>query len=201
VIKGEINTREGTPAQACTNAINHDIWHMRLGHPSHKRITILNRKFPFISLPVNFDCDVCHLAKQRKLPFPNSTSYVDSVFDLVHMDIWGPCAVNSMNGDKYFLTIVDDHSRFTWLYLMKSKAKTRIHLINFVSMIKTQFQKTIKIIRTYNGLEFNMTNFFKTEGIIHQTSCIETPKQNGLVERKHQHIMNVTRALLFQFNL
>ena len=117
------------------------------------------------------------------------------------MDIWGPCVVNSMNGDKYFLTIVDDHSKFTWLYLMKSKAETHIHLINFVSMIKTQFQKTIKIIRTDNGLEFNMTDIFKTEAIIHQTSCIETPEQNGLVERKHQHIMNVTRALLFQSNL
>jgi len=46
-----------------------------------------------------------------------------------------------------------------------------------------------------------MTDFFKTEGIIHQTSCIETPEQNGLVERKHQHIMNVTRALLFQSSL
>jgi len=86
---------------------------MRLGHPSHKRIVILNRKFPFISLPVNSDSDVCHLAKHRKLPFPNSTSYADSIFDLVHMDIWGPCTVNSMNAEKYFLTIVDDHSRFT----------------------------------------------------------------------------------------
>jgi len=141
MIKGEINTREDTPAQACTSAINHDIWHMRLGHPSHKRLVVLNRKFPFIYLPVNSDCDVCHLAKQQKLPFPNSTSYAVSVFDLVHMDIWGPCAVNSMNGDKYFLTIVDDHSRFTWLYLMKSKAETRIHLINFVPMIKLNFRK------------------------------------------------------------
>jgi len=71
---------------------------------------------------------------------------------------------------------------------MKSKVETRIHLINFVFMIKIQFQKTIKIIRIIridNGLEFNMINFFKTKGIIHQTSCIETPEQNGLVERKH----------------
>jgi len=55
------------------------------------------------------------------------------------MDIWGPCTVNSMKGDKYFLTIVDDHSKFTWLYLMKTKVETRMHLIKFVSMVKTQF--------------------------------------------------------------
>ena len=106
-----------------------------------------------------------------------------------------------MNGDRYFFTIVDDHSRFTWSYIMQNKAETRVHLINFISMVKTQFQKKVKIIRTDNGLEFNMLQFFNTEGIIHQTSCIETPEQNGLVERKHQHILNVTRTLLFQSNL
>jgi len=106
-----------------------------------------------------------------------------------------------MIGDKYFLTIVDDHSRFTWLYIMKNKAEARVHLVNFVAMIKNQFQKRIKVIRTDNGLEFNMIQFFNTKGIIHQTSCVETPEQNGLLDRKHQHILNVTRALLFQSKL
>ena len=61
-------------------------------------------------------------------------------------------------------------------------------LQSFYTMIKTQFNKIIKIFRTNNGLEFQMTEFFKTHGIIHQHSCVATPQQNSVVERKHQHI-------------
>ena len=66
---------------------------------------------------------------------------------------------------------------------------------------ENQFQINVKIIRTDNGVEFAMKDYFSSKGIIHHTTCIEIPKQNGIAERKHQHILNVTRALLFQANL
>ena len=68
-------------------------------------------------------------------------------------------------------------------------------------MVHTQHGILVKKVRTDNGPEFCMANFFSSKGIIHQKSCVETPQQNSIVERKHQHIMNVTRALLFQANL
>jgi len=61
----------------------------------------------------------------------------------------------------------------------------------------TKFNKTNKIMSA-NGLEFSMKNFNDVEGIIHQTCCVETPEQNGVVERKHQHLTNVTHALLLR---
>ena len=67
----------------------------------------------------------CHLAKQHKLPFQLSKSFSKSVFDLIHIDIWGPLDVPSIQGHRYFLTIVDDFSRHTWVYLMKNKSETR----------------------------------------------------------------------------
>ena len=116
---------------------------------------------------------------------------------MIHVDIWGPCATTTLNGHKYFLTIVDDHTRFVWIFIMASKFETQTHLQAFVSYVKRQFNTKVKAIRSDNGVEFIMKQFYHSTGIIRQTSCVETPQQNGIVERKHQHLLNVTRALLF----
>jgi len=76
-----------------------------------------------------------------------------------------------------------------------------MHVKNFVPLIHTHYQITPKYIRSENGPEFLIPEFYASKGIIHQKSCVETPQQNGRVERKHQHILNVARALLFQSKL
>jgi len=74
-------------------------------------------------------------------------------------------------------------------------------LENFVVFVQTQFEIAIKIIRSDNGPEFFMTNFFVNKGIVHQISCVNTPQQNSIVERKHGHLLNVARALMIQSHL
>jgi len=68
-------------------------------------------------------------------------------------------------------------------------------------MIQNHFHTTPKFIRTDNGPKFMLSNFYSSHGITHQKSCVETPQQNGRVERKHQHTLNVGRALLYQSKL
>ena len=119
----------------------------------------------------------------------------------MHCDIWGPCSIPSYDGFKYFLTLVDCFTRSTWLYLLPTKADTKRNIESFANLVETQFNCKIKILRSDNGGQFHMKDFFHTKGIIHQTSCVETPQQNGIVERKHQHLLNVARALRFQANL
>jgi len=112
--------------------------------------------------------------------------------------------VPSSCGAHYFLTLVDDASRVVWLYLMREKGEAGTRLKGFISMAKTQFGKQVKVVRMDNGTEFKswpMKSFYREEGIIHQTSCVNTPQQNGRVERKYRHILNVARALRFQANL
>jgi len=79
---------------------------------------------------------------------------------LIHVDIWGPYSIPSIHGHKYFLIIVDDYSRYTWIFLLKRKSEVVKALENFVVFVQTQFETTIKIIRSDNETEFFMTIFF-----------------------------------------
>nr|KYP53203.1 Retrovirus-related Pol polyprotein from transposon TNT 1-94 [Cajanus cajan] len=175
--------------------------HYRLGHVSNFQFKLLTLKFPFIKYSEVSPCDICHSVRQRKLPYKLSESHSNEIFDLLHADIWEPYAIPSLYGHKYFLTLVDEFSRHTWVILMKTKSETREHIKRFISYVETQFQTKLKTLRGDNGVEFAMDEFFSSKGILHKTSCVETPQKNGVVERKNQHILNVARALNFQANL
>ncbi|XP_019155956.1 PREDICTED: uncharacterized protein LOC109152764 [Ipomoea nil] len=179
------------------NAISMDVWHQRLGHFPITKMHMLCG-FHQTSWNKNLACDVCHFAKHKRSPFPISTSTTAGCFELIHLDIWGPFPVCSLQGQHYFLTIVDDYSRFTWLHLMRHKSEARPLIKAFYNYVVTQFSTKIKVIRSDNGAEFNMTEFYAEKGILHQKSCVNTPQQNAIAERKHQHVLNVARALRFQ---
>ena len=104
---------------SCTSNVDKtSLWHCRLGYPSPQRLVLLQSLVQnVITCNINkaFNCFVCSLAKQKRLPFPASISSSSSYFDLIHANIWGPYSTPSLNGSKYFLTLVDDHSRCTWV--------------------------------------------------------------------------------------
>ncbi|KAI3788114.1 hypothetical protein L2E82_00783 [Cichorium intybus] len=178
-------------------------WHQRLGHPSDQVLGVLKHKLNLGNDRLSL-CEVCHKAKQTREPFPLSSHKSSALGDLVHLDVWGPYRVSTRDGFKYFLTVVDDYTRAVWVYLLKSKEEVFENVVTFFNMIKLQFSKTVKMFRSDNGTEFvnsKVKNFFEKEGILHQTTCVYTPQQNGVVERKHRHLMNVARSLLFQSGL
>ena len=92
----------------------------------------------------------------------------------------------------------------TWLYLMKNRSELFSHFRTFHAEIQTQFTLPVKILRSDNAKEFlsdQFQVFMRDHGILHQTSCVDTPSQNGVVERKNRHRLKTTRALLFQMHV
>ena len=89
------------------------VWHSRLGHPSDAKISVLKNVLPDLNSVSNKICEICPLAKHKRLPFPFHNHVSEFPFDLIHCDIWGPYVVPTVAGHKYFLTIVDDCTRST----------------------------------------------------------------------------------------
>ncbi|XP_074265248.1 uncharacterized protein LOC141587673 [Silene latifolia] len=135
------------------NETDGDIWHLRLGHASHHKL----KHIPCVASSFHQNnhraCITCSMAKQTKLSYPISLSKVSHIFDLVHVDVWGPYRKETRHKHKYFLTLVDDNSRATWVYLMKLKSEVPQLLIQFYHFVQTQFEKNIKILRSDNALE------------------------------------------------
>ncbi|CAM8966406.1 unnamed protein product [Rhodiola kirilowii] len=187
-----------------TNKSVVQLWHHRLGHvPLTKMLSKLSAYIPSLKCTsdIDFHCDICPKARQTRLPFNDSNTLSSALFNMVHCDIWGPFGTPTMTGARYFLTIVEDFSRCTWVYLMQNKAEAAGHIIDYFHMVKTQFACSIIIVRSDNGSEFlshRITNFFRSQGCLHQTSCAYSPQQNGVVERKHRHLLEIARALKFQ---
>lgn len=123
---------------------------------------------------------------------------------MIHLDIWGPFHTSTHNGEKYFLTVADDFSKATWVYLMHFKIDVLQILKTFLRLVHTQFSATVTVVRSDNACDFfksECTMLFNSLGIVHQSSCPYTPQQNGVVKRKHRHILDVARALRFQSSL
>ena len=125
-------------------------------------------------------------------------------FDLVHCDVWGPSRTSSITKFRYYIVFVDDYSRVSWVYLLPDRTEVLPTLRRFLQEISTQYSATPKIIRTDNTLEFVQTalqELCSSLGILHQTTCPYTSQQNDVAERKHRHLLDMTRTLLVEMGV
>lgn len=175
------------------------LWHRRLGHPNFH---YLKKLFPKLlnKSPSDYNCEVCQISKHVRhsySPLPYKSSHP---FHLIHSDVWGPSRVKSISGARWFVTFIDDHTRVSWVFLMKEKSEVGKIFQHFHQMIQNQFGTKIQVLKSDNAKEYfhsELGNYFTQQGIIHLTSCVDTPQQNGVAERKNRHLLEVTRSLLF----
>ncbi|GJR72226.1 retrovirus-related pol polyprotein from transposon TNT 1-94 [Tanacetum coccineum] len=115
------------------------------------------------------------------------------------MDLCGPMRVQTINGKKYILFIVDDYSQFTWVKFLRSKDETPEVIIKFLNQIQVGLNKTVRYIRTNNGTEFfnkDLTEYYERVGIFHKKIVPRTPQQNGIVERRNHTPVEAARTML-----
>lgn len=127
-------------------------------------------------------CSIYHFYKQVKLPYSEKGIRSKNLFDLVHLNVWGRYQTLTHQNKYFFLTIVEDHSRTTWVYLMTHKSEVTDIIIRYHKMIQTQFDQQIKIFRSDNGTEFTCSSLqknFSENEILHQTSFPTHPNKMG----------------------
>ncbi|KAG9454499.1 hypothetical protein H6P81_007403 [Aristolochia fimbriata] len=150
-----------------------------------------------LCLPVQ--CINCKLGKHTALPFHTSETHSLAPFDVIHSDIWGSAPIATMGGSSYYVIFVDDYSRFVWVYLLHARSEFYNAYVNFSTMVRTQFSKSIKVFCLDSGGEY-VSHIFRSllqsHGTLHQLSCPYTPQQNGVAERKHRHIVETARTLM-----
>ncbi|KAK1359193.1 hypothetical protein POM88_043667 [Heracleum sosnowskyi] len=185
-------------------------WHKKLSHLNFSNINELVKKdlvrgLPKVLYTPDGLCDACQKAKQRRTSFQSkSESSIEEPYHMLHIDLFGPVNIMSISKKRYTPVIVDEYSRFTWVYFLHRKDETPEVLLDHVRMIETTTKYKVKILRSDNGTEFKnskMEEFCKYKGIIQQFSAPDTPQQNGVVERKNRTLIEPGRTMLEEAKL
>ena len=184
------------------------LWHRRLAHVGMKNLHKLLKGEHVIGLTnVQFEkdrpCAACQAGKQVGGAHHSKNVMTTSrPLELLHMDLFGPVAYLSIGGSKYGLVIVDDFSRFTWVFFLQDKSETQGTLKRFLRRAQNEFELKVKKIRSDNGSEFKnlqVEEFLEEEGIKHEFSAPYTPQQNGVLERKNRTLIDMARTMLGEF--
>lgn len=189
-------------SNAAFSAVNDrdlNLWHRRLGHMSVSNLHFLKN-----SSKAKLNCAVCAEGKHSRASFPSSGSRADDLLGVIHSDVCGPMSTNSLGGNKYYVSFIDDYSRMTTVFLIKNKAQVFDRFESYRNLVENQLNRKIKILRTDNGTEYCNRKFKEVcdkNGIIHQKSCPHTPQQNGLAERYNRTIVEKARCMIFDAKL
>ena len=181
------------------------IWHNRLGHPAPPILKQLRTSHQLpITGPMEMPnlCEPCQVAKGKRLPLSLSTRVSTCPLELVHSDVWSS-PILSISGYKYYVTFIDDFSRFTWLFPLRFKSDVFSCFVKFKSLVENLFSCKLKYFQTDGGGEYSKNEFQHLEknGIMHRLSSPKTLQQNGVAERKHRHIVDTGLALLAHSHL
>ncbi|CAI7769988.1 unnamed protein product, partial [Closterium sp. NIES-53] len=205
----------GQVAAACScSLLSHQtlLWHHRLGHPSlprlrgmHSRLLVsgLPRSLPPLPPSPALPCLPCVEGRQRAAPHSSSFSPTTAPLQTLHMDVWGPAHVSGQGRERYFLLVVDDYTRYTTVFPLRSKGEFSAVLIPWICTarlkLRARFDQDLPVLRLHSdrGGEFSsdlLRDFCRREGITQSFTLPDSPLQNGIAEHRIGLVMEVART-------
>ncbi|CAI7745129.1 unnamed protein product [Closterium sp. NIES-54] len=188
------------------------LWHHRLGHPSlprlrgmHSRLLVSGLPRPLPPLPPSPapPCLPCVEGQQRAAPHSSSFPPTSATLQTLHMDVWGPARVSGQSREHNFLLVVDDYTRYTTVFPLRSKGQVVDVLIPSICTVHLQlrerFGQDLPILRLHSDRdgEFSsklLRDICRGEGILQSFTLPDSPQQNGIAERRIGLVMKVART-------
>nr|GEX82791.1 hypothetical protein [Tanacetum cinerariifolium] len=176
--------------------------HQRLSHLNFTTINNLVKNnlvqgLPKMKFKKDHLCSACEQGKIHRKHHKSKTAFASNKpLYLLHMDLCGSMRVESINGKRYVLVVVDDYSLYTWVFFHHSKDEASDLIISFIKKTQVNLQLQVQRVRTDNGTEFKnktLAKFFDEVGITQQFYVARTPQQNGVVERRNRTLVEAAR--------
>ena len=182
-----------------------EIWHQRFGHLGMKNLQklatdqLVNGLDYDVTKDIKF-CEPCVDGKHHRSSIPKFGSRrATKLLEIVHSDVCGRLEAKSLSGAEYFVTFIDDKSRYVWIYILKNKSEVFKKILEWKCMVEKSRGEKIKTLRADNGGECTLKKFedyLKKNGIRHERTVPKTPEQNGVAERRNRRLRETVRAML-----
>ncbi|CAM8930593.1 unnamed protein product [Rhodiola kirilowii] len=181
-----------------------NLWHGRLGHVNYDSISNLMKSecIPKLQIDSQHKCEICGEAKLTRTSF-HSVERDTEPLDLIHSDLCDLKFMPTRGGNKYFVTFIDDSSKYCSIYLLKSKDEAIEKFDMYKLEVENQLNKKIKRLRSDRGGEYvePFGTLCAQNGIIHEVTPPYSPQSNGVDERKNRTIKEIMNAMLLSSGL
>ncbi|KAK8570584.1 hypothetical protein V6N13_032201 [Hibiscus sabdariffa] len=204
VIETQLNENKASTSAYIFETI--DMWHARLGHVNIHSLKKMMKMNIMPKLDItNFNkCEICVEAKHAKPHFKIVSNRKTELLELIHTNLADFRNTESKGGKHYYITFVDDFSRYTKVYLLRTKYEAENFFLIYKAEVENQLGRRIKWLRSDRGGEYG-SNFLKEvcekNDIIHETSAPYFPQQNGIAERKNRTLKEMMNSLLISSGL
>lgn len=185
-------------------------WHRRMGHRDISVVNAIVTQGLASGIKVTdcgerIVCECCLRGKLVRKPFPQVQERKSKrPLDIIHTDLCGPMEHPTPSGNRYFITLIDDYSRFCVVFLLKSKDEAAEKIMEYVRWVENIFNRKPCVLRSDGGGEYigeRLKQFCRSEGIQQQFSTPYSPQSNGVAERKNRSLQEMASCMLLDANL